>query len=135
MRVTNDKITTLNPNEIFVFGSNESGIHGAGAAKLAYQKFGAVWGVGYGLQGQSFALPSKDKKIMTMTIPEIDNYVRLFVEFAKTKSELNFLVTAIGTGLAGYKHIDIAPLFKEAFLLENVYLPKEFNNILLENVV
>jgi len=128
MRVTNDKITELKPNEIFVFGSNTAGIHGAGAAKLAYDKFGAKLGIGFGLEGQTFALPSKNDKIITMSLPEIQNYVRLFIEYAKTKPELTFLVTEIGCGLAGLTPKQVAPLFKDAVEVENIHLPQRFWN-------
>lgn len=136
MRVTNPQIDELKENEIFVFGSNyPKGIHGAGAAKLAHQKFGAKWGVGFGLQGQSFAIPTKDHNINTMPIGVIKDYVYHFIEFAKIKPELTFMVTAIGTGLAGYNAKEIALLFKEALQLENVYLPEEFINVLSKDVV
>lgn len=132
MKVTPKHIISLNKNEIFVFGSNfPRGIHGAGAAKLAYTKFGAKWGEGYGLFGQSFAIPTKDVKINTLPIDKIKTYVDLFIEYSKTHPELIFFVTAIGTGLAGYQAKDIAPLFKEAINLPNVTLPQIFWDILL----
>ena len=128
MRVTNDKITELKENEIFVFGSNEAGIHGAGAAKLAFDKFGAKWGQGYGLQGQSFAIPSKDKTIQTMSVNKIKPYVDDFLIFALNNPHLTFLVTEIGCGLAGYAPYQIAPLFKLGVDLNNLHLPQRFWN-------
>ncbi len=123
-------INSLNTNEIFVFGSNLSGIHGAGAAKQAL-KFGAVMGVGIGLQGQTYAIPTKDYNIKrTLTIKEIIPYVDQFIDFAYKNIKFNFLVTEIGCGLAGYSVEDIAPLFKNAIELDNIHLPLRFNNLL-----
>ncbi len=119
MKVTDNNITTLKDNEIFVFGSNEAGIHGAGAAKLAYEKFGAKWGVGYGLQGQTFAIPSKDKKIETMSVSKIKPYVDDFLIFVLNNQQYTFLVTEIGCGLAGYSPDQIAPLFRLGVDLKN----------------
>lgn len=130
-RVTPDKITTLQPNEIFVFGSNLSGIHGGGAAFFADNNFGAIWGRGVGIQGQSYAIPTKSKGIeRALTIDEITPYVNAFVIFANANKDKTFLVTAIGTGLAGIKESEIAPLFTEAIKSENIYLPKQFIQII-----
>jgi hypothetical protein len=131
MRITNDEITELKENEIFVFGSNLSGIHGGGAARLAHQKFGAIWGLPVGLHGQTYAIPTKSENIArTLTIDEIKPFVDKFIEFTKTKSGLTFLVTEIGCGLAGLKIKDVAPLFEHAIDLENVHLPEKFWQIL-----
>lgn len=124
----NKKITTLLHNEIFVFGSNLAGIHGAGAAKDALQ-WGAKLGIGFGLQGFTFAIPTKDHNIKTLPIKIIKSYVDLFIMFIQTEESLKdytFLITEIGCGYAGYKPFDIAPLFKEAVKLDNVYLPERF---------
>lgn len=103
---------------VFVFGSNLAGIHGAGAAKYALDKHGAVYGIGEGLQGSgmymSYALPTKDYQIQTMPLDTIKKHVDKFIETAKQHPELKFQVTCIGCGLAGYKHQDIAPMFKDA---------------------
>lgn len=115
--------------EIFVFGSNESGVHGAGAALTAHIHYGAIFGAGNGIQGQSYAIPTKDFNIMTLPIESIKKYVDEFIEYAKSHGNLKFFVTAIGTGLAGYAHSDIAPLFVDA--PDNCRLPPEwirFNN-------
>lgn len=117
-------ITTLKQNEVFVFGSNESGIHGAGAAKQALNSFGAEWGTGYGPTGQCFAIPTKDRNIQTLPLEAIEMYVKSFIEYADKRPALTFLLTPIGTGLAGYKVEDIAPMFKE--VPSNVVLPGEF---------
>lgn len=120
-------ITSLKPNEIFVFGSNLAGIHGAGAAKQAYEKFGAVWSIGFGKCGQSYAIPTKDRNIKSLSLSEIDKYVCSFLTFATVNPHLTFLVTAIGCGLAGYKYEEIAPMFKGA--PNNVVLPEEFKRL------
>lgn len=124
MTSTSNNISKLQQNEIFVFGSNEAGIHGAGAARLAYEKFGAVWGKGFGLYGQTYAIPTKDKQIETLPLQRIKEYVDTFLFFAKVNPQYNFLVTQIGCGLAGYKPHQIGPLFKGNST--NVILPKEF---------
>ena len=129
-RITNDNIVKLNPNEIFVFGSNLSGIHGAGAAKLAYQKFGAIWGEGIGELGNTYAIPTKNYNIQKMSIMNIKPYVKQFIKHAKSNPNKTYLVTQIGCGLAGYKPKDIAPLFVDAIEIENIHLPLEFWNIL-----
>ncbi len=121
MRIASNHITTLQPNEIFVFGSNLSGMHGGGAARLAYQKFGAIWGQGVGLQGQSYGIPTMQGGVNT-----IKPYVDEFIEFAKTHPQLKFLVTEIGCGIAGFSVEEIAPLFEQAIEVENIYLPERF---------
>lgn len=98
--------------EIFVFGSNVAGRHGAGAAKIAMQKFGAVYGIGFGKIGNSYAIPTKDENIETLPIQHISDYVGVFIDYAKAHPELNFFITSIGCGLAGYKPEQIAPLFR-----------------------
>ena len=119
---TPDFITELKENEIFVFGSNLEGMHGGGAARLAYNKFGAIWGQGVGLQGQSYGIPT-----MHGGVDAIKPYVDEFIEFAKSHPELTFLVTRIGCGIAGFRDEDIAPLFKECIKMENICLPKSFH--------
>lgn len=104
----------LNNSEIFVFGSNLSGIHGAGAAKTAFEQYGAILGQGIGLQGKSYAIPTKDFSINTLPLDSIKKHINNFINFAKTNPNLTFIVTRIGCGLAGYKDHEIAPLFKEA---------------------
>ena len=121
MRIASNHITTLQPNEIFVFGSNLAGMHGGGAARLAYQKFGAIWGQGVGLQGQSYGIPTMQGGVDT-----IKPYVDEFIEFAKTHPQLKFLVTEIGCGIAGFSVEEIAPLFKQSIEVENIYFPERF---------
>lgn len=119
-------ITELKENEIFVFGSNESGIHGGGAARQALKEFGAVYGVGFGHTGSCFAIPTKDWDIETLPIPVIAHYVSRFIDYAKKNQAYKFLVTEIGCGLAGYKVENIAPLFKSALDIPNIILPESF---------
>lgn len=97
---------------IFVFGSNLAGRHGKGAALYAKKYHGAIYGQGYGLQGNSFAIPTKDGNIKTLPLFHINHYVNMFLDFAKNNPELEFEVTNIGCGLAGYKPKDIAPMFR-----------------------
>ena len=132
MRVTPTLVTELKPNEIFCYGSNRNGFHGAGAAKLAFDKFGAKWGIGEGLQGQTYAIPTKETPWKTLTIRQIGCYVGAFCYFAEDHPELRFYVTEIGCGLAGYTPNEIAPLFRGAMNLENVWLPEKFWKVLGE---
>ncbi len=124
---SNEKITHLEPNEIFVFGSNLQGYHGAGAARMALDKFGAIWGKGVGLQGQSYAIPTMDGGIET-----IKPYVDDFIEFARQHPECQFLLTRIGCGIAGFTDEEIAPLFWEALKLHNVKFPKTFIDVFVD---
>ena len=109
---------------VFVFGSNLTGIHGAGAAKYARQRHGAIIGIGSGPQGNSYAIPTKRTPRETLSLDEIESYVRDFLDYARKHPELTFLLTAIGCGLAGYKPYQIAPMFKDA--PTNVIKPAEF---------
>lgn len=118
---TPERIAQLKPNEIFVFGSNLAGAHGGGAARLAYDRFGAVWGQGVGLQGQSYGIPT-----MHGGVEAIKPYVDEFIAFAKQHPEMKFIVTKIGCGIAGFTTEEIAPLFADAVDVENVILPREF---------
>ncbi len=123
-RIASDRIATLGENEIFVFGSNIQGSHGGGAAWYAYKNFGAEWGVGEGLTGRTYALPTMEGKA------SLQHAVEHFIACAKEHPEQTFLVTAVGCGIAGYTPDEVAPLFKEATSLENVYLPQVFWNVL-----
>lgn len=118
-RTTPERISELQPNEIFVFGSNLRGIHGGGAAYIALRKFGAIVGQGVGLQGQSYAIPTMQGGVET-----IKPYVDEFIEFAKTHKNLTFLVTRIGCGIAGFTDEEIAPLFEAAHEVENIVMPE-----------
>lgn len=118
---TPDKITQLNANEIFVFGSNLSGSHGGGAARLAHERFGAEWGKGVGLQGRSYAIPTMQGGVET-----IRPYVDEFIRFAREHAQLTFLVTRVGCGIAGFRDEEIAPLFQQAVDVPNIILPEQF---------
>lgn len=108
--------------DIFVFGSNLSGIHGAGAAKFALDNHGAIRGVGVGIQGNAYGIPTKDRHIQTLPLYIIKVYVTQFIGFALQNQEMKFNVTRIGCGLAGYTDKDIAPMFRGA--PENCVLPE-----------
>ena len=120
-RISPDFINKLKENEIFVFGSNIRGFHGGGAARIANKKFGAEWGVGEGLTGKCYALPT-----MEGGVDYIAGKVQNFLVCAKTHPELKFYVTKIACGIAGFTVAEIGPLFSDAIMLENVILPKEF---------
>lgn len=125
-RVTPENIVSLREYEVFVFGSNLSGRHGKGAAKTALG-WGAKWGQASGLQGKTYGIPTKSHDVRSvLPIHDIKTYVNIFIEFAKMRPNITFLVTEIGCGLAGYKPKDIAPLFKGAITVENIHLPGRF---------
>ncbi len=124
-RYTPERITHLVGNEIFVFGSNLAGAHRAGAARLAYERFGAVWGQGVGFQGQCYAIPT-----MHGGVEAIKPYVEQFIEFAFSHQEYTFLVTKIGCGIAAFTEDEIAPLFTKVIDLEHVILPIEFVEVI-----
>lgn len=126
MKTINNNITELKENQIFVFGSNLSGMHGGGAALTALN-WGAKMGQGVGLQGRTYAIPTKSyHAINTLQLATIKEYVDIFIAFAKYHPELEFLVTEIGCGLAGLKVSEVAPLFKDALDQENIILPNRF---------
>lgn len=118
-------IQSLRDTEVFVFGSNESGRHGKGAAKTA-MRFGAKMGVGNGISGNSYAIPTKNANIKTLGQAKIQKYVKEFIEYAKANNDKIFLVTEIGCGLAGYSPEVIAPMFEDAIDIENIHLPARF---------
>lgn len=125
---------------VFVFGSNEAGIHGAGAAAYAYSHHNAAYGLGFGFSPFgftarnvewmpcSFAIPTKDWNIETLPLEHIRFYVGRFIDFAEANPQLTFFVTAVGCGLAGLKPSDMAPLFEDA--PPNCILPEEFRPFL-----
>lgn len=121
IRVSSDRIETLGDNEIFVFGSNLAGKHIGGAARQAFQQFGAEWGVGVGLTGKCYAIPT-----MHGGIESVAKYVEGFIQYAIAHPELIFLVTKIGCGVAKFHPSQIAPLFEQAVNIPNIYLPAEF---------
>ena len=110
--------------EIFVFGSNLAGRHGKGSALEAVKNHGAIYGKSYGPQGKSFAIPTKDAKLKTLSLESINDFVKGFINYATQHPELTFNIVAIGCGLAGYKPEQIAPMFKNVPF--NCNLPPEF---------
>lgn len=124
--VTPENITKLDLFEVFVFGSNMAGIHGAGAAKQARQ-WGARMGEGFGHQGRTWAMPTKDHRLNTLPLDKIETYVRLLMMEARVQTHRTYLVTTIGCGLAGYTPKQIAPLFfRNGPIPSNMYLPQAF---------
>jgi len=118
-------ITELKDNEIFVFGSNIRGMHGGGAARIANMKFGAEWGVGEGITGKCYALPT-----MEGGVDYVAGKVQNFIKCASEHPEFKFYVTRIGCGIAGFTDEEIASLFQTAMEMENVILPESFVEIL-----
>ncbi|MBQ0115569.1 MAG: hypothetical protein KBT10_06835 [Bacteroidales bacterium] len=114
-------INQLKADEVFVFGSNLQGQHIGGAARIAANNFGAIWGQGSGLQGQSYAIPTMHGGVDT-----IKPYVDEFIAFATNRKDLFFYVTRIGCGIAGFTDSEIAPLFQKAINIDNICLPKSF---------
>lgn len=104
------------PKELFVFGSNISGIHGDGAAKRAFEDFGAEWGVGAGITGKCYAIPTMEG------IDSLRKYVEQFITVAGLLPEYTFLLTKVGCGIAGHSEDEIRPLFADA--PPNVIKPK-----------
>lgn len=137
---THQNISNLkNERFIFVFGSNVAGRHGAGAARVAVHNFGAEYGKGFGLCGQSFALPTKDENIETLPVSVIHAYVDGMINEAEQHKEYMFVLTEIGCGLAGYSADDIAPLFTKYIEQSifgshpnNIIFPKAFVDVFLK---
>ena len=125
-RITPSQVNILADGEIFVFGSNFQGRHMGGAARVAQEEYGAVWGIGEGLQGQSYAIPTMEG------LENLAPAVQRFTSFAKQHQELKFFVTAIGCGIAGYQADEIAPFFLNAAYLPNVYLPLSFWKVIMD---
>lgn len=138
-KYTPENIVNLDENEIFVFGSNESGIHGAGAARIAFLKFGAEMGLGNGLSGNSYAIPTKDRNVETLPLDKVKSYIDEFIGFVLKHQNLTFYLTKIGCGLAGFTIEEIKNIFwevieeyrtessKEQYLPSNLIIPKEFD--------
>lgn len=119
-RITPNTVTQLQPGEVFVFGSNAQGMHDGGAARYALEHFGAQYGVGEGMQGQCYALPTMEGAA------RLAEAVRRFIDFATQHPELRFLVTPVGCGTAGYSPRFVAPLFQDCIAMEHVALPADF---------
>lgn len=131
MNTSSPHITQLAPDEVFVFGSNLAGIAGAGAAAYAHKHFGAQMGVGSGPTGRCYAIPTKSDEIQTLPLGAILPYVQEFVRYTYTQPKQRFLVTALGTGLAGIPTQEIAPMFFHSpngwvKIPDNIFLPETF---------
>lgn len=129
-RITSEPITQLSENSIAVFGSNLAGRHGKGFAKYCLDNFGAIYGQGIGLQGNSYAIPTKDGNMNVLSLKQIEPYVKTFIEYAQNHPELIFKVSSVGCGLAGYTPSEIAQLFKGSIELKNIHLSVEFWDVL-----
>ncbi len=125
LKYTPENITELEPDDIFVFGSNLEGMHLGGAARTAVEKFGAIMGQGVGIQGQSYAIPTMQGGVDT-----IKPYVDQFIDLAREWDQNTFYITRIGCGIAGFRDEEIAPLFRDALSLYNVRLPRRWVEIL-----
>jgi hypothetical protein len=135
MKITPDFIDLkkgLEPGQVIVFGSNYAGIHGAGLARDVHQALGFPMGLGFGFNEEmnAFAFATKDKNIKTLSLEEIETLVDVLEYNIKNDSNLHFLITEVGCGLAGYEPKDIAPLFRDISKLPNVSLPKRFWEII-----
>lgn len=125
-RCTPEIITSLESNEVFVFGTNPEGEHKSSAAKLAVKQFGAMMGCGEGLSGLSYAIPVHKYRRSKMV-----KAVTKFIDFAKANPKKNFLVLAIGCGAAGMDAAFVALMFRKAIEIENIFLPKLFIDVLV----
>lgn len=132
LRVTPEELIELTKGQIFVFGSNELGLHGAGAAAFALKHLGATPGLGFGISGYSFAIPTKDWEVSKLPLEVVEFYVKRFIAFTQDyiHSKWKFMVTKIGCGLAGFTPEEIAPLFKEVRDQKNIWLPQDFHDVL-----
>jgi len=130
-RITPDDIKSL-PGKDYVlgYGSNLRGRHGAGAAKFAAAQCGATEGIATGLDNNSYGIPTKDERIRTMPLSEIQPYIDQYIADAKRFTHLTFWTTKVGCGLAGYTVEQIAPMFKEAVGVKNICLPREFWDVI-----
>jgi hypothetical protein len=128
MYITPNYIKELKENEVFVFGSNRQSKHGKGAALTARNKFGAIYGQSEGLQGQSYAIITKElrKDYQPVSLQEVKEGVDTFIQFAKDNENLTFYVVELGCNLAYFTVEEIAPLFRPVMRLKNVYLPERF---------
>lgn len=116
--------------EVFVFGSNLAGRHGKGAALVARLKYGAEYGQGQGLHGQSYAIPTKDDQLQILPMNMIEGFIEEFIMFAKANRKTKFFITRVGCGLAQHRNKDIAPLFAPA--LPNCNYAEEWQRYLLK---
>lgn len=133
-RISSDAISDLKKDEIFVFGSNIQGKHIGGAAKIAEEKFGAIEGKHKGQFGNTYAIPTVDLQKGRLKLNKVRKYVNEFIEFAEQNPNKDYLVTEIGCGIAGFTTYEIAPLFKEAIDVKNIYLPSRFISLMRKGI-
>jgi len=114
---------------IFVFGSNLAGRHGKGAAKFAREKYGAVYGVGEGITGNSYAIPTKDEHLKALPFSQVDEAICRFLKYAKVHPECLFLLTPIGTGLAGYSKESVWNVLTREGVSDNVVFTTTWFNL------
>jgi hypothetical protein len=107
---------------IFVFGSNLAGRHGKGAALYAKKHMGAIYGQGEGLQGQSYAIPTKDANLSPLTLDQVQSAIGRFCQFARDNPDMTFALTPVGCGLAGFNKRDVWGMLKMHGMPPNVYL-------------
>lgn len=124
------KISTLKDNEVFVFGANTSGRHVGGGARMAL-KWGAQDGLGYGISGKTFAIPTLRHDFTKLSLRDIEEYINGFIGYARIRRDKTYLVIAIGCGFAGFGIDEIAPLFGEALQYEHIKLPLVFFEYLI----
>lgn len=131
MEFTPEYITELQPNEIFVFGSNENGNHMGGAARIAYEKFGAKWGVASGRTGQTYAIPTLDRDMEKIEPEMLEIHLEDFIDYVRKYPTLTFYLTKIGCGIAGWSVEEVKRIFWKVIgtkqLPKNLTIPKEFN--------
>lgn len=132
MRITPEKLTVLNRNDVVLIGTNESGIHGAGIADHAYKNWGAVMGQGFGAMGQCFGLPTKDWEIVSLDPHIINQYVQRYIVWTQLRQnkKRTHYVTQVGCGLAGFTPEEIAPMFAECIDMKNIWLPESFIDVI-----
>ena len=132
---TPERIESLKPNEVFVFGSNMNGNHYGGAARIAYDRFGASWGVGEGETGMTYAIPTLNKNMEKVTGQQLSGSISRFITYCENHPEKDFYLTKIGCGIAGWSICEVAEIFFEALenvselglMPKNLTLPKEFH--------
>lgn len=125
-RITPENITLVTSDMRILIGTNESGIHGAGIAKVAFDNWGLDWGKGFGPSGFCFGLPTKNWSIRQLPLDVIENYVQRYIDWCQHEVKLKHYVTKIGCGLAGYTVPDIAPMFFTCKRFTNMWLPQDF---------
>ena len=136
-KYTPENITSLEPNEVFVFGSNRRGAHEGGAARVAYEEFGATWGEGEGHTGQSYAIPTLDENFCLVTENDLETSLAKFIDYVCINSQLTFYLTKIGCGIAGWDIEKVKEIFwrvideikphEDCYLPVNLVIPREFD--------